>query len=468
MTKLHLPIAALLLVSLTACQLPKVEFKRPDPLPQDAVIRVYMNHNQAKGADYTDPYRNIARRGDNLERVIIEAIEQAESRIDVAVQEFRLPRIAEALAAKQEAGVQVRVIVENDYNRSWGGLSVSEVGELDRRDRTRYQEFVQLADQDNNGQLSPQEAEDNDALLILKNAGIPVLDDTADGSKGSGLMHHKFMVVDNFTIITGSANWTLSGIHGDLDTPESRGNANNLLHLQNVALAEIFTAEFNQMWGDGVGKQPDSRFGVQKKYRSPQRVMVGETPVTVQFSPTSETQPWPQSSNGLIAARLQQAQSAVNLALFVFSDQRIVNTLQSRHQQGVTVQALIDRSFAFRNYSEGLDMLGVALPQNCQYEKNNQPWTNSITTVGIPQLAEGDKLHHKFGVMDGQTVITGSHNWSAAANKTNDETVLILENPVVAAHYEREFQRLYQTASLGVPEYIEERIREKMEQCPGL
>ncbi|NEO28816.1 MAG: DUF1669 domain-containing protein, partial [Kamptonema sp. SIO4C4] len=93
---------------------------------------------------------------------------------------------------------------------------------------------------------------------------------------------------------------------------------------------------------------------------------------------------------------------------------------------------------------------------------------NGVTTVGVPQLAAGDKLHHKFGVMDGETVITGSHNWSAAANKTNDETVLILENPVVAAHYEREFQRLYQTASLGVPKYIQERIQKEVAQCPGL
>jgi phosphatidylserine/phosphatidylglycerophosphate/cardiolipin synthase-like enzyme len=35
--------------------------------------------------------------------------------------------------------------------------------------------------------------------------------------------------------------------------------------------------------------------------------------------------------------------------------------------------------------------------------------------VGTPQLAAGDKLHHKFAVLDGREVITGSFNWSPRA-----------------------------------------------------
>ena len=39
-----------------------------------------------------------------------------------------------------------------------------------------------------------------DALAIVRSAGVPVIDDTADGSKGSGLMHHKFVVIDGKTV----------------------------------------------------------------------------------------------------------------------------------------------------------------------------------------------------------------------------------------------------------------------------
>jgi comEA protein len=110
-------------------------------------------------------------------------------------------------------------------------------------------------------------------------------------------------------------------------------------------------------------------------------------------------------------------------------------------------------------------MLGVALANKCKYETDNQPWPIPINTVGIPQLERGDKLHHKFGVVDRQIVITGSHNWSASANYNNDETLLVLQNPTIAAHFVREFDRLYGKSVLGVPIAVQEKIRSQQQQC---
>ena len=112
-----------------------------------------------------------------------------------------------------------------------------------------------------------------------------------------------------------------------------------------------------------------------------------------------------------------------------------------------------------------LDLLGVALSNKCKYEKNNRPWQSPTTTTGVPQLSQGDKLHHKFGIIDGQTVISGSHNWSAAANYNNDETVLIIQSATVAAHFAREFEHLYARAVLGVPVYVQQKIEEEQQQC---
>lgn len=193
--------------------------------------------------------------------------------------------------------------------------------------------------------------------------------------------------------------------------------------------------------------------------------MVGDTKVAVQFSPTSKSLSWQKSVNGLINQTLEKAQKSINLSLFIFSAQLLVNTLEKKSLQGVLIQGLIDRSFAYRYYSEGLDIMGIALPNKCKYETNNQTWKKPIYTVGVPNLPPGDRLHHKFGIIDNSIVITGSHNWTEAANKNNDETLLVIESSTVAAHFEREFQRLYQTATMGIPSWLIKKVEKQQQEC---
>lgn len=435
------------------------------PLPQDPLIQVYFNHSQA--SVYMEPYRQKQRLGDDLEQMIIDTIQSAQSSIDIAIHELHLPRIAAALRERHQAGVRVRVIMEHDYNRPLSRLTPQEAGQLDERDRNKYLEFVQLADQNQDGHVDQAEAEKADAVLILQTAQVPLIDDTADGSAGSALMHHKFVVIDGQLVITGSSNFSMSDVHGDFLSPTTEGNANHLLRINNSALAQIYTQEFNLMWGDGPGGNLDSKFGLQKSYRPPQRITLapGST-ITVQFSPTSPSQSWWESVNGLIGAVLNVATRTADMALFVFSDQGLSDVLDYRHQQGVQVRTLIDPGFAYRNYSEGLDLMGVALAdERCRYEQGNQPWGMAIATVGIPQLPEGDKLHHKFGVVDNRLVITGSQNWTNAANEANDENLLVIDNPTVAAHFQREFERLYTGAILGVPTWLHKKIQDQQTKC---
>lgn len=443
---------------------------RPTPLPQDPIVQVFFNH--AETAAYTDPYRQQSRSGDNLEQLMIEAIQSAQSTVDIAVQEFRLPRIAQALVDRQKAGVKIRVILENTYSRPWSRLGPAERSPTNQRERDRYQEYEKLADQNRDGQLSPTEIEQGDALVILQNGQVAWVDDTADGSAGSNLMHHKFIVIDRKRAIVTSANMTLSDLHGDFRSPRSTGNANNLLRIESWEVAEALTEEFDLMWGDGPGGKPDSRFGTHKPVRPPRQFTFGDTKITLQFSPTSRQIAWDQSTNGLIARTLGTATHEVNLALFVFSDQRLANVLAPRHNQGVQIRALIDPGFAYRPYSEALDLMGLSListgrQAQCQTEAENQPWQNPITTVGVPRLARGDLLHHKFGLVDDRIVITGSHNWTEAANQGNDETLLVIESQSVAAHFRREFERLYATATLGLPPALQRRARAQQQRCQG-
>jgi phosphatidylserine/phosphatidylglycerophosphate/cardiolipin synthase-like enzyme len=419
------------------------------PLPQHPQIQAFFNQNPVNS--YLDPYRGIQRSGDDLESIIIAEIDRAQQSIDIAVQEFKLPRIALALAKRQQAGIQVRVILENNYSTSWSTLTVADVAKLSERERSRYQEFIKLVDADGDGQLSGAEVDRRDALKILASANISLIDDTADGSSGSGLMHHKFMVVDGKQTIITSANWTLSDVHGDLSRRETRGNPNNLLSIDSVPVAQTFTQEFNLMWGDGPGGLSDSQFKVAKPDRAAVTIPVGDSQVTIHFSPAAKSQDWTTTTNGLIGQTLARSKSQTDLALFVFSEPQLGEVLEASSARQVPVRMLIDREFAYRPYSQMLAMLGVT---PCQ-SSNRRVWAKPITTGGVPELPSGDLLHHKFAVIDKSLVITGSHNWSAAGNYKNDETLLVIESPIVAAHFQREFDGLYRSAKFTLPQKIQ-------------
>ncbi|AFY45014.1 DUF655 domain-containing protein [Nostoc sp. PCC 7107] len=450
----------------TACQQPKSSHQSLSPLPQDPLVQVYLNHSES--SEYQESYRQQTRLGDDLEKIIVDAISQAKSTVDVAVQELRLPKVAQALVARQKAGVKVRLILENNYSRPWSSFTSDEIKKLAPREREKYNEFYQFIDLNKDNKLSAEEINQRDALVIVQNAKIPWIDDQADGSAGSSLMHHKFVIVDNRIVIVTSANFTLSDTSGDFTSRTSLGNANNLLKIDSPELASVFTQEFNIMWGDGAGGKPDSLFGLKKPLRSPKQITLGASKITVQFSPASPTQPWSKTSNGLIGEHLNSATKSIDLALFVFSEQQLANILEQRHQQSVGIRALIDAQFSYRFYSEALDMMGVALSNKCKYEIDNKPWSNPITSVGVPVLAKGDLLHHKFAVIDNQIVITGSHNWSDAANSGNDETLIVIENPTIAAHYVREFDRLYAKAQIGLPSEMQAKIPAETKKCPQI
>jgi competence ComEA-like helix-hairpin-helix protein len=449
-------------------QVPGLVAQRIQSLPQHPLVRVYMNHNPA--ATYREPYRSQTRLGDNLEQAIVDQIRLAQFNIDLAVQELRSPLIAQALRERHRAGVRVRLVLENTYSRPWSSVTAAEVQQFDARMQERYRENFQLIDHDRNGQLALTEINTYDALEVIRQAGIPWLDDTADGSAGSGLMHHKFVVIDGKQVIVTSANLTMSDLHGDLRSTKSLGNANSLVQIQSPAIAKLFTEEFGLMWGDGPGNKLDSRFGINKPFRAAQSIPVGDATVRVKFSPTPAEIPWQSSSNGLIAQTLGKSRKTVDLALFVFSDQQIANELETDVQHGATLRALIEPTFAYQYYSEALDLLGVVLPARkvqkaedtpmedkhdlCGTETDNHIWLHPIQTVGIPILPPGDLLHHKFGVVDERAVIMGSHNWTEAADRQNDETLLVIEHPTVAAHYTREFNRLWANSRLGLPKSL--------------
>lgn len=430
-----------------------------------ASVRSYFNHNA--GSSYTDPYRNISRLGDNLEAIIINEINQARRSVFVAVQELRLPKIAEALVAKKRAGIDVRVILENSYNFD---LSQTRTGARggdgdNDHDANRLRDLRALVDLNRNGRIEKAEQEQRDAVYILKRGGVKVIDDSFDHKKiGSGLMHHKFLVIDDTTVLVSSANFTMSCIHGDVLARSSRGNPNSLVVVQSRELGDIFAEEFTQMWGNGNY----GNFGQSKTYRGPRTVSVRGQKITVQFSPTSSRMGWANSVNGLIGKTLSRAQRSVKGALFVFSEQQLSDILEERNERGVQMGFIIETKFAYREYSELLDMMGLEIyAPNCRQQVGNNPWRKPIIEGGNWGSSNGDILHHKFAVVDNSAVVMGSQNWSDAANRTNDETLLVIESKSVSDSFTKEYNRIRRVANIGVPPYLRRQIDDRARDCRG-
>lgn len=156
----------------------------PAALPLPEGIEVAFNHRES--SRYRSPVHAETRNGDNLEALLLSAINAAQSEVLVAVQELSLPALAEALALQHRRGIRVKVVLENTYSTAW---SAQHEAELDPHQRQRHRLLRALADHNRDGQLSLEEMQQGDAVAILQRAGVPWIDDTADGSKGSGLMH---------------------------------------------------------------------------------------------------------------------------------------------------------------------------------------------------------------------------------------------------------------------------------------
>lgn len=263
----------------------------------------------------------------------------------------------------------------------------------------------------------------NWALSSLEPA-IPVLYRT-DGL-GSGT-HDKFFVIDaedaaRATIMSGSCNWTTQSFFDDY---------NNIVFVQDQALARCYRTEFEEMWG-GSGAQPVaalSKFGANKTDNTPHLFNVGGTYVESFFSPTDGV-------TARIARALDNAQHNVRLALYVLTENSLGDAIvAAKGRPGMLVSGDV----------EDINTLGSEF--------------NYLVGQGVDLVSHLDEpglLHHKYAIIDeGFTndplVITGSHNWTTSAETVNDENTLIIHNASIANQFYQEWNARH-NAIVGIPE----------------
>ncbi len=233
-------------------------------------------------------------------------------------------------------------------------------------------------------------------VLALQQAGIPLHTDT-----NPALMHHKFVILDGEEVWSGSMNLTVESAYHD---------NNNLLRLHNPQVVADFQREFDEMFTAG-------RFGSASLPDTPfPTFTLAEGRGEVYFSP----------DDGVLANILETvdgAQQEICLLAFSFTSDALGDLLLKKAEAGVRVQGVFDEGQARSN-------------RGSEYGRLRAAGLN-VRLDGNPGL-----MHHKVIVIDGETVITGSYNFSASAEKRNDENLLILHHPALAAAYQAECEQL--------------------------
>ncbi len=138
-----------------------------------------------------------------------------------------------------------------------------------------------------------------------------------------------------------------------------------------------------------------------------------------------------QDCGAFAIAAIGEARRSLLVQAYNFTEPRIIAAIVEAHRRGVEVTVIVDKITA-RQRGEGVDRVAAA---------------------GIPTFVDrGPRIaHNKVMVIDGETVLTGSFNWSVSAERFNAENLIALRSPALAAFYADNFARRRELSVPYVP-----------------
>jgi phosphatidylserine/phosphatidylglycerophosphate/cardiolipin synthase-like enzyme len=140
--------------------------------------------------------------------------------------------------------------------------------------------------------------------------------------------------------------------------------------------------------------------------------LISNQPISwqVYFSPGGE-------ATYAICRALSSAKITVLVQAYSFTSAPIAEALVKAHKRGVKVQVILDRSQRTQKYSSA----------------------DFLVNAGIPTRIDAAHAiaHNKVMIIDNEVVITGSFNFTKAAEEKNAENLLVIRSKELAAQYAR-------------------------------
>lgn len=329
---------------------------------------------------------------DDLEKVIIDFIDESEHSLDIAVQEIDNPRIAAAIdraARRKRPGtnrfIRVRLVTEGDY--------LKEARPVDPPDRevsldTNRKHFVTL----------------------LRGAVDAKIDFNPK------IFHHKFVIRDEGeareAVLTGSTNFTTTGTHRNL---------NHVVIFHDFRVAAAYQSEFDQL-REGIFGARSAKLTT----TDPLEFSIEGSQVQIMFSPDNNPEL-------RIVNEILKAQNSAHLMMFTFAK-----------------STTIDDALLTKLQSGNFEVVGVLDGgQSAHHWSPHKTLMNQGARLRRETLPNNGKLHHKLIVLDDETVIGGSFNYTGPANKYNDENLFLVRDSDLAAFFKAEVKRVFESDTLS-------------------
>ena len=235
----------------------------------------------------------------------------------------------------------------------------------------------------------------------LRRAGISVVEDNR-----SALMHNKFIVIDGRFVWTGSMNLTSNGAYC---------NNNNFVRFDSPELAANYRVEMDEMVNGGFG--PTSPVNTPNGKISFDGVLV-ET----YFAPETRLAP-------LIAQVIAGAQSEILFMAFAFTHEDVGEAIIERAANTIAVRGVFETTGSNTPFSYFPAMQAAGFDH-----------------LQVRQDGNSRLMHHKVIIVDREIVIFGSFNFTASANDSNDENLVIVHDPTFTGFFVEEFETVWNEA----------------------
>ena len=294
----------------------------------------------------TDSNYNL---GGGVDDLIVKEIENAKKSLRLAVYGFTNDRLRDALIVAYKKGVDVKVITDD--------------GEFYKKD-----------------------------IVVLKDAGIEVVND----ENPYALMHHKFLVIDDAVVWSGSANYSYYAFYK---------NNENLVKITGSKVAKVYLDEFKELY----------------EHKDYEGAYISDN-LEIYFSPEDDFEQ-------KLLQLIESAKVSIDFLAFAFTNEKISDALKAKFDEGIKIRGVFDKK------------------QNDGFLKKYSKY-NTLLSYGLDVKLDGNRqtMHNKVFIIDDKTVVTGSYNFTVKANYDNNENAIVVHNDEFAYRYLEEFETIW---SLG-------------------